>query len=98
MLVRHHHLFNRLIHPLLLTARGESRCQRQEFFLGLMDGLDKRPHPGHGGIKFTLAVNFFGKSHGRQQLLQMLVGKSGEVAVRIHGQNQKLEQRPLLGI
>ena len=97
MLVNGHDLLNRRIHLLLLAANGESSGQRQRLILGFMNGLNERAHPRHRRIKFTLAVGFFGVPHCREQLLQLLIFNRRQMAVSIHRQNQKLEQRLLLG-
>jgi hypothetical protein len=97
MLVTGHDLLNRPIYLLLLAARGERVCEQQSLFFGFLDGLSERAHSGYCRIKFTLTIKFFGVSECREQFLQLIVFNRGQVAVRIHRQDQKIEQCPLLG-
>jgi hypothetical protein len=90
-------VLHRRIHLPVLAARGESPGQQQGLVLGFLERMNERPHPGHGRIKFTLAVMFFGVAHGREQLLQLLVFHGGQMPVGIHRQNQQIEQGLLLG-
>src|ERR1035438_9467390 len=94
--VRGHDLLNRRIHLLLLAARGESVCQQQGLFLGLLNGLNERPHTSHGRIKLALTIKFLNMPEGREQLLQLLVFNRRQMAVGIHRQNQQVKQCPLL--
>jgi hypothetical protein len=97
MLVSGHDLLNRSINLPLFAAGGESLGQQQGLFLGLLDGLDERPHTGHCRIKFTLAIELFGVSKRCEQLLQLLVFNGCQMAVRIHRQDQKIKKCPMLG-
>jgi len=97
MLVSGHDLLNRSINLLLLAASGENLGQQQGLFLGLLDGLNERPHPGRRRVKFTLAIKFFGVANRREQLLQLVVFNGCQMAVRIHRQDQKIEKCPMLG-
>jgi hypothetical protein len=90
-------VLHRRIHLPVLAARGESPGQQQGLVLGFLERMNERPHPGHGRIKFTLAVMFFGVAHGREQLLQLLVFHGGQMPVGIHRQNQQIEEGLLLG-
>jgi len=54
-------------------------------------------NPGHRRIKLPLAIRFFGKAHGCQRRLQLLVFKRRQMAISIHGRNQEVEKRPQLG-
>src|ERR1035441_785088 len=95
--VRGHDLLNRRIHLLLLAARGESVCQQQGLFLGLLNGLNERPHTSHRRVKFALPIKLVGVSESREQLLQLLVFDRRQMAVGIHRQDQQVKQCPLLG-
>ena len=97
MIVTRHDLFDRREGLLLVGAGGEGPSQQQRLFLGLVAGLHRRSHPGHGRVKCPLAIRGFDAAHGRQQFLQLPVRKRGQMAVRIHGQNQQIEKRRLLG-
>src|ERR1035441_4497087 len=52
--VRGHDLLNRRIHLLLLAARGESVCQQQGLFLGLLDRKSTRLNSSHLGISYAV--------------------------------------------
>ena len=97
MFVNGHDLLNCRVHLLLLAASGESFCQQYGLFLGLLDGLNERPHASHCGIKLTLPIEFFGVSHCRKQLLELRVFNGRQMAVGIHRQNQELKKHLLLG-